>query len=193
MEKRPPFPPYTLETATEKVRAAEGWMELARSGKGGARLYGELALAEPDGVCDGAGGDCGVSAAQMGAGDGVPTGEGAVGGTRRTGWRVRFCYEFHDAGGQWFRAYGSELWEFDENGLMRARHASINDLAIFGGGADVSMVARAEAGGTSGAGGDGTIAGANQAHRGEASRSISDWREADPTEYQPKTQRLSSW
>jgi len=43
---------------------------------------------------------------------------------------VRFAYEFHDDSGSWFRAYGNENWEFDENGLMRARHASINDLAI---------------------------------------------------------------
>ncbi|HTR23052.1 MAG TPA: nuclear transport factor 2 family protein [Terriglobales bacterium] len=43
---------------------------------------------------------------------------------------VRFAYEFHDDSGQWFRAYGNENWEFDENGLMRVRHASINDLPI---------------------------------------------------------------
>lgn len=43
---------------------------------------------------------------------------------------VRFQYEWHDAVGQWFRSYGNELWEFDENGLMRRREASINDLAI---------------------------------------------------------------
>jgi len=43
---------------------------------------------------------------------------------------VRFAYEYHDDAGQWFRAYGNENWEFDEQGLMRARHASINDLAI---------------------------------------------------------------
>lgn len=43
---------------------------------------------------------------------------------------VRFAYEWHDAAGQWFRSYGNENWEFDENGLMRTRHASINDLAI---------------------------------------------------------------
>ncbi|MFJ6637070.1 DUF1348 family protein [Streptomyces sp. NPDC091376] len=43
---------------------------------------------------------------------------------------VRFEYEYHDTGGQWFRAYGNENWEFDENGLMRKRYASINDLAI---------------------------------------------------------------
>lgn len=43
---------------------------------------------------------------------------------------VRFQYEWHDAAGQWYRSYGNELWEFDENGLMRRREASINDVAI---------------------------------------------------------------
>jgi nuclear transport factor 2 (NTF2) superfamily protein len=43
---------------------------------------------------------------------------------------VRFQYEYHNATGQWFRAYGNELWEFDEEGLMRRREASINDVAI---------------------------------------------------------------
>lgn len=43
---------------------------------------------------------------------------------------VRFAYEYHDASGQWFRAYGNENWEFTQSGLMRRRIASINDLAI---------------------------------------------------------------
>lgn len=43
---------------------------------------------------------------------------------------VRFQYEYHDADGQWFRAYGNELWEFDDEGLMRRREASINDVSI---------------------------------------------------------------
>jgi len=43
---------------------------------------------------------------------------------------VRFAYEFHDDSGNWFRSYGNENWEFDENGLMRLRFASINDLPI---------------------------------------------------------------
>ena len=43
---------------------------------------------------------------------------------------VRFEYEYHDQQGQWYRAYGNENWEFDENGLMKKRFASINDLAI---------------------------------------------------------------
>jgi uncharacterized protein len=43
---------------------------------------------------------------------------------------VRFCYEFHNETGQWFRAYGNENWEFDADGYMAVRHASINDVAI---------------------------------------------------------------
>jgi len=43
---------------------------------------------------------------------------------------VRFAYEWHDKNGQWYRSYGNENWEFDENGLMKVRFASINDLAI---------------------------------------------------------------
>ncbi len=43
---------------------------------------------------------------------------------------VRFEYEYHNEKGQWFRAYGNENWEFDEDGLMKKRYASINDLAI---------------------------------------------------------------
>lgn len=43
---------------------------------------------------------------------------------------VRFCYEYHDATGQWFRAHGNENWAFDANGYMAQRHASINDVPI---------------------------------------------------------------
>jgi nuclear transport factor 2 (NTF2) superfamily protein len=43
---------------------------------------------------------------------------------------VRFAYESHDRSGAWFRSYGNENWQFDSNGLMRWRHASINDLPI---------------------------------------------------------------
>ncbi len=51
-------------------------------------------------------------------------------GFRENRIAVRFQYEWHDHDGQWFRSYGNELWEFDENGLMRRREASINDVAI---------------------------------------------------------------
>lgn len=51
-------------------------------------------------------------------------------GFRENRMAVRFCYEWHDDGGHWFRSYGNELWEFDEQELMRRRMASINDAPL---------------------------------------------------------------
>jgi nuclear transport factor 2 (NTF2) superfamily protein len=51
-------------------------------------------------------------------------------GFRNNRMAVRFKYEWHDVSGQWFRSHGNELWEFDDNGLMRRREASINDAPI---------------------------------------------------------------
>jgi len=51
-------------------------------------------------------------------------------GTRENRMAVRFLYESRDLAGQWWRSFGNELWEFDEQGLMRVRQASINDVAI---------------------------------------------------------------
>ncbi|MDP2542529.1 nuclear transport factor 2 family protein [Tenacibaculum discolor] len=51
-------------------------------------------------------------------------------GFRGNRMAVRFEYEFQDKNDQWYRAYGNELWEFNENGLMQKRYASINDLKI---------------------------------------------------------------
>jgi hypothetical protein len=51
-------------------------------------------------------------------------------GFRENRMAVRFEYEWHDQTGQWYRSYGNELWEFDENGYLQKRFASINDLAI---------------------------------------------------------------
>jgi len=51
-------------------------------------------------------------------------------GFRNNRIAVRFEYEWHDESGQWFRSYGNELWEFDESGYMAKRFASINDLPI---------------------------------------------------------------
>ena len=51
-------------------------------------------------------------------------------GFRENRMAVRFEYEWRDSEDNWFRSYGNELWEFDEDGLMRKRYASINDLAI---------------------------------------------------------------
>ena len=51
-------------------------------------------------------------------------------GFRGNRMAVKFEYEWHDDSGNWYRSYGNELWEFAENGLMRRREASINDLPI---------------------------------------------------------------
>ena len=51
-------------------------------------------------------------------------------GFRENRMAVRFCYEWRNEAAQWFLSYGNELWEFDANGLMKTRHASINDLPI---------------------------------------------------------------
>ena len=51
-------------------------------------------------------------------------------GFRENRMAVRFEYEWHNKEGQWFRSYGNELWEFNENGLMQKRFASVNDIQI---------------------------------------------------------------
>ena len=51
-------------------------------------------------------------------------------GFRENRMAVRFEYEWHDYAGQWYRSYGNEMWEFDENGYMQKRFASINDMPI---------------------------------------------------------------
>nr|WP_283938458.1 nuclear transport factor 2 family protein [Sphingomonas alba] len=51
-------------------------------------------------------------------------------GFRENRMAVRFCYESHDVAGNWTRSFGNELWEFDPDGLMRRRYATINDLGI---------------------------------------------------------------
>ena len=126
---RPPLPPFTFETATQKVRAAEdGWntrdaerVSLAYTEDSRWRNRIEFFQGRP-----------------------------AIVAFLKRKWAmeleyrlikelwaytgnhiaVRFAYEFHDASGNWFRAYGNENWEFDEHGLMRLRHACINDLPI---------------------------------------------------------------
>ena len=129
MESRPPLPPFTVESATQKVRAAEdGWnsrdpqrVSLAYTPQSTWRNRAEFV-----------------------------TGRDAIVGLLSRKWAreldyrlikelwafggnriaVRFAYEWHDDAGNWFRSYGNENWEFDANGLMAQRYASINDLPI---------------------------------------------------------------
>jgi uncharacterized protein len=128
-ETRPPLPPFTRDTAIQKVRAAEdGWntrdperVALAYSTQSRWRNRAEFIVGR----------------------------EQIVALLRRKWAReldyrlikelwafegsriaVRFAYEWHDDAGNWFRSFGNENWEFDAQGLMTRRHASINDLPI---------------------------------------------------------------
>ncbi len=127
--QRPPFPPFTEETARQKVRMAED----AWNGRDPAKV----ALAyTPDSTWR--------NRAEFLDGRAEIKGFLTRKWNRELDYRlikelwtfgenriaVRFAYEYHDDSGNWFRAYGNENWEFDENGLMRRRIASINDLSI---------------------------------------------------------------
>ena len=129
MSGRPPYPPFTSETALQKVRMAEdAW---------NTRDPERVALAyTPDTEWR--------NRAEF------PRGREEVVRFLRRKWAreldyrlikelwaftddriaVRFAYEWHDDAGNWFRSYGNENWEFDAAGLMRRRFASINDLPI---------------------------------------------------------------
>ncbi|MBC7648624.1 MAG: nuclear transport factor 2 family protein [Vitreoscilla sp.] len=129
MESRPPLPPFTFETAVQKVRAAEdGWNNRDPQKVSMAYTAGSQWRNRAEFV----------------------TGRNEIAGLLTRKWNreldyrlikeiwafsshriaVRFAYEWHDDAGNWFRSYGNENWEFDDNGLMAVRHASINDLPI---------------------------------------------------------------
>jgi nuclear transport factor 2 (NTF2) superfamily protein len=126
---RPPLPPFTLETAHQKVRTAEdAW---------NTRDPERVALAYTEG-------------SRWRNRSEFLAGRPAIVQFLKRKWAreldyrlikelwalhdnriaVRFQYEWHDDSGNWFRSYGNEQWEFDQQGLMRRREASINDLPI---------------------------------------------------------------
>lgn len=129
METRPPLPPFTLESATAKVRAAEdGWnsrdperVSLAYTVDSRWRNRAEFLSGREEIV---------TFLTRKWQRELEYRLVKELWGFKENRMAVRFCYEWHEAAGQWWRSYGNELWEFDENGLMRVRHASINDLAI---------------------------------------------------------------
>ena len=129
MTSRPPLPPFTQESAVQKVRLAEdGWnsrnpekVSLAYSPASHWRNRAEFLDGREQIV---------KFLARKWASEldyRLIKELWAFAGNRIA---VRFAYEYHDPAGLWFRAYGNENWEFDEQGLMVARHASINDLPI---------------------------------------------------------------
>jgi nuclear transport factor 2 (NTF2) superfamily protein len=126
---RPPLHPFTRETAIQKVRAAEdGWnscnperVSLVYTADSRWRNRSEFLQGRPQIVEF-------LTRKWIREIDYRLIKElWAFAGNRIA---VRFAYEFHDDSGNWVRSYGNENWEFDEHGLMRFRHASINDLPI---------------------------------------------------------------
>jgi nuclear transport factor 2 (NTF2) superfamily protein len=129
MAQRPPVPPFTAETAAQKVRAAEdAW---------NSRDPERVSLAYSVG-------------SRWRNRSQFISGRAEIVAFLTDKWRreheyrlikeiwaytgdriaVRFCYEWHDDDGQWYRAYGNENWQFDADGFMVERHASINDVPI---------------------------------------------------------------
>ncbi|MGW9134216.1 nuclear transport factor 2 family protein [Streptomyces sp. NPDC055681] len=129
MTARPPVPPFTRETAIEKVRLAEdGWntrdpekVSLAYTVDSRWRNRAEFVTGRDEIVAF-------LTRKWNRELDYRLIKElWAFDGNRIA---VRFAYESHDDSGNWYRSYGNENWEFDENGLMAVRHACINDLLI---------------------------------------------------------------
>jgi nuclear transport factor 2 (NTF2) superfamily protein len=126
---RPPLPPFTLETAIQKVRLAEdGWncrdpekVALAYTPDSRWRNRSEFVSGREQIIAF-------LRRKWAAELDYRLIKELWAFGTDRIA--VRFAYECRDDSGNWKRAYGNENWEFDEAGLMRVRHASINDVAI---------------------------------------------------------------
>jgi hypothetical protein len=128
-DARPPFPPFDLDSALAKVQAAEdAWntrdphrVALAYT-EDSAWRNRDVFLTGRDKIIE------------------FLTGKWereldyvlrkSLWGFRGNRMAVRFQYEWHNTEGQWFRSYGNELWEFADNGLMRRREASINDVPI---------------------------------------------------------------
>lgn len=129
MEKRYPIPPFTIETAEEKIQLAEdAWNSRDPSRVAQAYTVGSewrnrhLFINGREAIIEFLTGKWEKELDYK---------------LKKEYWAhtdnriaVRFEYEYHDAQGQWFRAYGNENWEYDEDGYMKRRFASINDLPI---------------------------------------------------------------
>ena len=129
MEKRYPIPPFNMETALQKVQAAEdAWntrdperVALAYTIDTEWRNRSEFINGREEVV---------AFLKRKWAKELDYKLKKELWGFRENRMAVRFEYEWHDQAWQWYRSYGNEMWEFDENGLMSKRFASINDLAI---------------------------------------------------------------
>jgi nuclear transport factor 2 (NTF2) superfamily protein len=126
---RPPLPPFTMETAIQKVQAAEDAWNTRDPEKVSLAYTVDSRWRNRDTFVTGREEIVAFLTAKW-ARELDYVLRKSLWGFRENRMAVRFQYEWHDTTGQWFRSYGNELWEFDENGLMRRREASINDLAI---------------------------------------------------------------
>ena len=128
-EPRPPFPPFTLEAARQKVQAAQdAWN--SREPERCALAYSlDSKWRNRDEFFEGRDEIIAFLTRKWARELDYKLMKElwAFHGNRIS---VRFEYEWHDASGQWFRSHGNEQWEFDANGLMSRRDASINDVAI---------------------------------------------------------------
>ncbi len=128
-EGRPPFPPFSEETARTKVKAAEdAWN--SRDPERVASAYTEDSQWRNRDEFIRGRAEIKRFLARKWARELDYRLRKALWAFAERRIAVRFQYEWHDAAGRWFRSYGNELWEFEDNGLMRRREASINDVAI---------------------------------------------------------------
>ena len=128
-QPRPPLPPFTLETAIQKVRLAEdAWNSRDPARVAQAYTVDSRWRNRSEFVQGRAAIEAFLTLKWQREHDYRLIKE--IWGCRENRIAVRFAYEWHDADGQWFRSYGNENWEFDAHGLMHTRHASINDLSI---------------------------------------------------------------
>jgi nuclear transport factor 2 (NTF2) superfamily protein len=129
MNDRPPLPPFTAETAAQKVQAAEDAWNTRDPERVAGAYTADSVWRNRDTFISGR-----VEIVAFLTAKWERELDYAL---RKSLWTfaenriaVRFQYECHDPAGQWWRSYGNELWEFDEHGLMRRREASINDVPI---------------------------------------------------------------
>jgi uncharacterized protein len=128
-EEKPPLPPFTRETAAQKVQAAEDAWNTRDPHKVAQAYTLDSVWRNRDAFVSGREEIIALLTEKW-----ERELEYAL---RKNLWcfddnhiAVRYQYESHDRDGQWWRSYGNELWEFDEHGLMRRREASINDVPI---------------------------------------------------------------
>jgi len=129
IEARPPFPPFTIETAIAKVQAAEdAWN--TRDPDRVSRAYTVDSVWRNRDVFVHGRDEIVAFLTDKWERELDYALRKSLWGFRENRMAVRFQYEWRDSTDQWWRSYGNELWEFDEHGLMRRREASINDIAI---------------------------------------------------------------